>query len=89
MVSLSALLQVLLEGEASQFAQLLPILAFVVAAFALIAAASPGCINHTLPEPLLKRRDLLQRPARPSRSKFYRLRKIRGRSSLYPNPLAG
>ena len=40
MVCLSALLQVPLEGEASQFAQLLSILAFVVTAFALIAAAS-------------------------------------------------
>ena len=63
MVCLSALLQVPLEGEASQFAQLLSILAFVVAAFALIAAASLGCINHALPEPPAQTLQSLSRPS--------------------------
>ena len=49
MVCLSALLQVPLEGEASQFAQLLSILAFVIATFALIAATPTRCVTHRVP----------------------------------------
>ena len=49
MVCLSALLQVPLEGEASQFAQLLSILTFVIATFALIAAAPTCCVTHRIP----------------------------------------
>ena len=54
MVCLSGLLQSPLEGETSQFTQLLSNLSFLMATFALIAAASLGCNNHALPEPTLR-----------------------------------
>ena len=63
MIGKPALLQISLEGKASQFTQPLSILAFVVAAFALVAAASLTCTSHALLTPHVQ---TLQFPAKTS-----------------------
>ena len=88
-VCLSALLQVPLEGEASQFAQILSILAFEIAAFALVAAASLGCINHALPEPPAQTLRSLARPSGTSGRSALQAAEIWVCPCLHPDPLAG
>ena len=61
MISKPTLLQISLEGEASQLVWLLSILAFVIAALALITTPSLRCISHEL---LVSPSGTLQSPAR-------------------------
>ena len=89
MVCLSALLQVPLEAEASQFAQLLAILAFQIAALALIAAASLVRINHALPEPPAQMLRSLARPSGTSGRSALQAAGIWVCPCLHPDPLAG